>query len=92
VYERALAHEFGLRGLQFECQASLSVSYKGEQMDEYRADLLIDKKIILEIKALSGLVPEHEAQVLNYRAATKLRLALLLNFGTRSVQYKRIIR
>ena len=66
--------------------------YKQAQVGEYRADFLVDRKVILEIKAATALVDEHHAQVLHYLAATGLRLALLFNFGTRTLQFKRIIR
>ena len=92
VYEHALAVE--LTGLQipFERQAPIRVMYKQAQVGEYRADFLVDGKIILEIKATTALIPEYHAQVLHYLTATGLRLALLLNFGTKSLQFKRIIR
>jgi GxxExxY protein len=66
--------------------------YKLEQVGEYRADFLIDGKIILEIKATGAIIAEHYAQTLHYLTATGLRLALLLNFGTKSLEFKRIIR
>jgi GxxExxY protein len=70
----------------------ITALYKQEQIGEYRADFLVDGKIILEIKATIAFVPEHYAQALHYLAATGLRLALLLNFGAQSLQFKRIIR
>lgn len=92
VYEHALAKEFSEKQILFERQANILVTYKGEQVGEYRADFIIDNKIVLEIKATGCLIPEYEAQAINYLAATQLRLALLLNFGAKSLQYKRIIR
>jgi len=91
VYAHALALEFGAREIPFERQTPISVFYKRVQIGEYRADFLIDGKIILEIKAAGALIPEHQAQALHYLTATGLRLALLLNFGARSLQFKRII-
>ncbi len=61
VYERALAHEFRLRQIPFERQAELQVEYKGVEIGKYYPDVVIDKKIILEIKALAALVSAHEA-------------------------------
>ena len=81
VYEQALAHEFGLRGIPFERQVSLLVMYKEISVGDYRADFVIDGKIILEIKAASAMSPAHEAQAHHYLAVTGLRLALLFNFG-----------
>jgi GxxExxY protein len=66
--------------------------YKQAQVGEYRADFLVDAQIIVEIKATAALIAEHYAQALHYLTATELRLALLLNFGARSLQFKHIIR
>ena len=92
VYEQALAQELTLRGIPFRRQVSLLVTYKGACAGEYRADFVIDERIILEIKASSTLSPAHEAQAHHYLAATGLRLALLFNFGRKSLQIKRVIR
>jgi GxxExxY protein len=92
VYERALALELAGRQIPFERQVSITVMYKQAQVGEYRADFLVDGKIILEIKATTALVAEQHARALHYLTATRLRLALLLNFGTGSLQFKRIIR
>ncbi len=92
VYERALALELTARQMPLERQVQITVMYKDAQVGEYRADFLVDGKIILEIKATTALRPEHYAQALHYLAARRLRLALLLNFGARSLQFKRIIR
>ncbi len=92
AYEAALAYELGLRQIRCERQVPLVVRYKKEQVGEYRADLVVDKKIILEIKSCPALIPAHSAQALNYLAATGLRLAVLLNFGSPRLQTKRLIR
>ena len=92
VYERALALELTGRQIPFERQVAITIMYKQEQVGDYRADLLVDGKIILEIKATTAIIAEHHAQALHYLAATGLRLALLLNFGARSLQFKRVIR
>jgi GxxExxY protein len=92
VYEHALALELQERRIAFERQMPIAVIYKQVQAGEYRADFLVDGKIILEIKASIGLTSEHYAQALHYLAATGIKLALLLNFGASSLQIKRIIR
>lgn len=92
VYEAALAHELNLRDIPFETQKRLPVHYKGQQVGEYIADLVVDDQVVLEIKAVSKLIPAHEAQAHNYLAATGLRLAILLNFGAASLQQKRIVK
>ena len=92
VYQKALAHELALRGIRFEQFKRLPVYYKGVLIGEYEADFVIEDKIILEIKAVSKLHPRHEAQAHHYLAATGLRLAILLNFGARSLEYQRIVK
>jgi len=92
VYRQALAHELSLREISYSRETPLNVRYKGIQIGQYRTDFIIADKIILEIKAMNGLIPAHEAQALHYLAGTGLRLALLLNFGTESLQIKRLIR
>jgi GxxExxY protein len=92
VYQAALAHEFTLRGIPFEAQKRLSVTYKDKFVGEYVADFVIDGKIIIELKAIYDLHPQHEAQAINYLAATGLKLALLINFGAKSLQHKRLVK
>ena len=92
VYEKALAHEFALRGISFERQKHLPVYYKGQLVGDYVADFVINDQIILELKAVSRLAKIHQAQAHNYLAATGLRLAILLNFGAASLEHKRVVR
>jgi GxxExxY protein len=92
VYQRALAHELKTRGIPFQENVPLPVTYKGVLVGEYIADIIVDEKIILELKSVSGFHAQHEAQAHNYLAATGYRLAILLNFGTSSLEQKRVIR
>ena len=92
VYEGALAHELGLRGIGFERQKRLPVRYKGQLVGDYVADFVVEDQIVLELKAVSRFNPTHEAQAHNYLAATGLRLAILLNFGAPSLQQQRVVR
>ena len=92
VYQTALERELRLRGMSFEAQKRLPVVYKGAVVGDYIADIVVDDKIILELKAVSTLNKAHEAQAHNYLAATGLRLAILYNFGAASLEWKRIIR
>ena len=92
VYQIALERELTLRGIPFEHQKHLAVYYKDVVTGEYIADLVIDGKFIVEIKAVSNWNPRHDAQAVHYLAATGLQLALLLNFGVGSLQHRRIIR
>jgi len=89
VYERALAREFELRSITYQRQAILTVPYKGIVAGEFKADFLVDDKVIVELKAVKQLTPLHEAQLINYLKATGRRVGLLLNFGARSLEYKR---
>ncbi len=92
VYENALEIELKTRGVSFEKYLPLPVYYKDQMIGNYEADFLVDQKIILELKSISGLNKVHEAQAHHYLAATGLSLAILINFGTESLEYKRIIR
>ncbi len=81
VYQEALERELKLRGIPHESQVPLRIDYKGCLLDKtYRADLVCYGKIILELKAVKALLPEHEAQIINYLKATKMRLGFLVNF------------
>lgn len=92
VYQAALEREFTLRGIPFERQVKLPVSYKDILIGEYMADFIIDEKLIVEIKALSNFNSQHQAQAMHYLTATGCRLALLLNFGTGSLEHRRVIK
>jgi GxxExxY protein len=92
VYQVALERELTLRGVPFERQVKLPVIYKDILVGEYFADVVIDKKFVVEIKAVSKFNASHQAQAMHYLAATGLRLALLLNFGTGSLEHRRVIK
>lgn len=92
VYETALLRELTNGGLAARPQAQIVVSYKGQPVGMYYADILVDDKVICEIKATQSLTSAHEAQLLHYLKATGMRLGLLLNFGASKVQVKRIVR
>ena len=92
VYQLALEKELSLRSIPFQHQVELPVSYKGTLVGTYKADLIIDNKIILEIKGISRLNASHEAQALHYLAATGLQLAILINFGMSSLEYRRVVK
>jgi len=92
VYHEALALEFQERGVLYIPDATLNIWYKEKKLDKFfTADFICYDSIILELKALSALASEHSAQVLNYLKATGLELGLLINFGSRRVQVKRLI-
>lgn len=81
VYQNALYKELKRRGLQCEVQKQLKVYYKNEVVGNYVADIVVNDQVILELKAVSALRPEHEWQLVNYLKATGLKVGLLLNFG-----------
>lgn len=92
VYQEALSISFCQMNLPYESEKKLAIFFKGQQLQKsYYADFVCFDKIILELKACEGLVPEHTSQVLNYLKATDFKLGLLINFGTPKVQIKRII-
>lgn len=92
VYQKALEVELAQRNIPFESQVDIDIEYKGMKLEQtYRADLVCYEKIILELKAVQNLLPEHEAQLQNYLRATKMRVGLLVNFGHYpKVEIKRI--
>jgi len=92
VYQVALERELTLRAIPFEKQVRLPVKYKEMIVGEYLADFIIDGKLIVEIKAVSNFNSQHQAQAMHYLAATGLHLALLLNFGTGSLEHRRVIK
>lgn len=92
VYQEALAIEFTKREIPFQQEKRLSIQYKDHLLKkEYVADFVCYDKIILELKALSKLQSEHLSQILNYLKITQFELGLLINFGTTSLKYKRVI-
>jgi GxxExxY protein len=90
VYHKAMAHELELRHIPFVSHSELPVSYKGLLIGQYEADIVVDDKIILELKAVHAISPAHIAQGHHYLAATGLRLAIVINFGAGSLETKRI--
>lgn len=92
VYQEALCLEFIEQGIPFGKEKVLNICYKGHLLSKkYMADFVCFNQIILELKAVESIRPEHIVQVLNYLKATGMTLGLLVNFGTAKLQYKRII-
>ena len=82
VYQECLERELKARGIPFKSQAEIQIFYNGVPLRQtYRADMVCYDKIILELKAVRNLLPEHSAQLQNYLRATGMRLGLLVNFG-----------
>ncbi len=92
VYQEALALEFAKRNLPNSREHRLEIYYKEALLDKkYYADFLCYDQIVVELKVCSGLTDQHISQALNYLSALKLNLALLINFGTPRLQWKRVI-
>lgn len=92
VYQEALAVEMDERLIPFEKEKEIQIYYKGLNLKKhYKADFVCYDKIILELKSLSSLNAEHEAQLLNYLKATGYKVGLLINFGQKSLIYKRFV-
>lgn len=92
VYEEALCIELKKRGLHYKNQVELKIPYKGAILRHtYRADLIVEGKIIVDTKATSGLTELDEAQIFNYLKATEKDVGLLINFGKKSLEWKRFI-
>ena len=81
VYENAMMIELRRAGIEVKAQMPISVMYDEETIGEYTADILVKNQVIVEIKAASVLLSDHEAQLLNYLKATKIEVGLLVNFG-----------
>ena len=91
VYERALRTELCFRGIKVEAQVPLQVFYKGTNVGDYYADLLVEDKLIIELKCVEALSNEHMSQTLNYLKGSKHHLALLVNFQHPKVEWRRIV-
>jgi len=91
VYERALTRELVLRGLDLKCQVHYAITYKGQCVGEYVADMVVQNQLLVELKCVECFSNEHVAQCINYLKASELRLALLINFQKPRVEWKRII-
>lgn len=90
IYQRALEIELEDSGLKVAREFSMPVYYKGRQIGERRVDFLIDEKISVELKAIIKLEPVHFAQARNYLEAYNLEIGLLINFGSISLEFKRL--
>lgn len=90
IYQRSLEIEFELMNLKFGREVSIPVFYKNVQVGERRVDFLVEEKISVELKALINLENVHLAQAKNYLEAFNIEVGLLINFGSTSLQFKRL--
>ncbi len=92
IYQEAMEIEFQSQQIPFERERRLRIYYKGIELNkEYVADFICYDQIIIEIKAVSELNTEHQSQLLNYLKATGKNLGILINFGAKSLEYKRMV-
>jgi GxxExxY protein len=91
VHQRALTLEMAKAGLCFQAENPFEVMYDGVNCGDFRADFVVDGCVILELKAVECLVDEHIAQAVAYLKATGLRLAILINFGARKLETRRVV-
>ncbi len=93
IYQRALAYEFIMAGLEFQREIEQEIFYKDldEPIGTRRADFVVEHKVLVEIKAIIQLEDVHIAQILNYLRAYKLEVGLLINFGSKSLTFKRLV-
>ena len=88
VYKNALLVELMALGIQTKKEVPIAVNYKGVRVGDYRADVIVDDRLILELKAVTTITNSHEAQLVNYLNATGIGDGLLINFGASSLQHK----
>lgn len=91
MYQRALSIELKLRNIEHSREHEMEVFYKEHRIGERRVDFFIEGKVMVEIKAVSQMTDDHLAQGLNYLEAYNIEVGLLINFGARSLQYKRLL-
>jgi len=91
VYANALSLELRQMGLACVQEVALKVRYKDVVVGDYSADLVVEKRVLLELKACTGLDSVHEAQILNYLKASGIRVGLLMNFGKPRLEFRRFV-
>ena len=92
VYEKSMIIALTQKGFLVQSQQPIAVMFRDCNVGDFYADLLVEEKVIVELKAVKGIVPEHQAQLINYLNATGIEVGLLINFGTPKLEYKRFTR
>lgn len=90
VYEKALLIALQEKGLTVQSQVKLDVYFRNIVVGEFFADIIVDRKVILELKTVKALASEHQAQLINYLKATRYKVGLLINFGKSKIEFKRV--
>jgi GxxExxY protein len=91
VYERAMLKELALRGIAAKAQVPFAIVYKGQLIGDYLADILVDDRLVIELKCVDQFANEHMAQCINYLKASGRKIALLINFQKPKMEWKRIV-
>jgi GxxExxY protein len=92
VYHKALHHELRKVGFRVECNKTVNVHYDGVIVGEFICDILVEEKVLIELKATQSLVAANEVQLVNYLTATGIEIGLLVNFGASRLEFKRKVR
>ena len=92
VYEKALLLVLRQKGLSAISQYPVKVMFRGECVGDFYADIFVEEKVTVELKAIKAIAPEHQAQIINYLNATGVEVGLLINFGNPKLEYKRFTR
>jgi len=90
VYQNALVVALKQKGLEVQTQVPLTVRFRDVEVGQFFADILVEDKVIVELKAIETLAPEHQAQVINYLKASAIEVGLLVNFGRPRIEFKRL--
>ena len=91
VYEKALLLELTSRGMNVDVQKVFNLTYKGQKIGNHRLDLVVEDRIVLELKTVERFAPHHTAQLLSYLKASGYRLGILVNFSKAKVEYRRVV-
>jgi GxxExxY protein len=91
TYERALCREFSLEGIAYDQQAVSPVFYKGEKIDDYIPDLVVEQRVVVDAKTIEAIGDEERGKMLNYLKITGLRVGLIINFKHSKLQWERIV-
>jgi GxxExxY protein len=92
VYENSLLLALRQKGISAKAQYPIKVTFRGECVGDFYADVLVEGKVLVELKAVKAIAPEHQAQIINYLNATGIEVGLLINFGNPKLEYKRFTR
>ena len=90
VYHQSFAIALSKKGFEVQSEVSIVVSFRGHNVGNFKADLIIDKEIIVEIKAVPNIIGAHKAQIINYLVASGLQVGLIINFGNPKVEVARL--